>query len=231
MKGKLIVIEGTDCSGKETQSNILVKRLNENGIKTEKFCFPNYDSPTGKIIAGPYLGKKDYCEGYFSEGASNVDPVVASLYFAADRVYNFKHIQEKLDKGINVIVDRYVDSNLAHQGAKLKSDKDKNKMFRFLENLEYKLLKLKKPDITIFLYMPQKCAKILKETRQEKPDQHEQDENYLLNAEKTYLMLAKKHKYIKIDCAKNNKPKTIEEISNEIFDKIIKKINKKHQNN
>ncbi len=230
MKGKLIVIEGTDCSGKETQSNILVKSLNEKGIKTEKFCFPYYNSPTGKIIAGPYLGKKEYGEGYFSEGASNVDPVVASLFFAADRVYNFKHIQKKLDMGINVVVDRYVDSNSAHQGAKIKSDKDKIKIFKFLENLEYKLLKLKKPDITIFLYMPNKFAKILKTNRQEKPDQHEQDENYLINAEHTYLLLCKKHKYIKIDCFKDDKVKTIEEISKEILEKISKKIYKKHQN-
>ncbi len=226
MKGKLIVIEGTDCSGKETQSNILVNKLNEIGIKTEKFCFPNYQSATGKIIAGPYLGKKEYGEGYFAEGASNVDPMVASLYFAADRKYNIKFIQEKLNNGINVVLDRYVDSNLAHQGAKLTSKKEKIKMFKFLENLEYKLLKLKKPDITIFLYMPNECAKILKAQRDEKPDQHEQDENYLLNAEKTYLWLSKKHKYIKIDCAKNNLPKTIEEISSEIFKKIEKKLQK-----
>ena len=94
MKGKLIVIEGTDCSGKETQSNLLVSALNEKGIKTEKFCFPYYESATGKIVAGPYLGKKDYCEGYFAEGATNVDPKVASLYFAADRKYNINKILE-----------------------------------------------------------------------------------------------------------------------------------------
>lgn len=219
-KGKLIVIEGTDCSGKETQSNLLVENLNKQGFKTEKFCFPYYQSATGKMIAGPYLGKPDYCEGYFKEGASNVDPKVASLFFAADRKYNINKIQEKLNQGINVVVDRYVDSNLAHQGAKIYDIKQKKEMFKFLNTLEYKLLKLPKPDITIFLYMPQECAKILKANRQEKPDQHELDENYLQNAEKTYLYLAKKKKYIKVNCSKNNQPKSINDIHDEVMEKI-----------
>ena len=224
MKGKLIVIEGTDCSGKETQSNLLVENLNRLGKKTEKYCFPRYTSPTGKIIAGPYLGKPDYGEGYFKEGASNVDPKVASLYFAADRKYNIHEIQEKLDKGINVVVDRYIDSNLAHQASKISSETERKKMFHFLNTLEYKLLELPKADITISLYMPLECAKILKSNRQEKPDQHEIDENYLLNSERMYLYLAKKKKYIKVDCSKNNSPKSIEDIQKEIMGKISKKV-------
>ena len=224
MKGKLIVIEGTDCSGKETQSNLLVKKLNELGIKTEKFCFPNYQSPTGKILAGPYLGKPDFCEGYFDEGASNVDPKVASLYFAADRKYNIAKIEEKLNQGINVVVDRYIDSNFAHQGSKIYDDKKRKEMFCYLEKLEYGLLKLPRADITIFLYMPIEAAKILKANRPEKPDQHEMDERYLLNSEKVYLQLAKMHKYIKIDCAEKNKPKPIEDIHKEVLEKILKKV-------
>ena len=90
---KIIVIEGTDCSGKETQSKLLLKRLNEENISTEYITFPNYESPTGKIVGGPYLGKESISNGYFEEGAANVDPKVASLYYAADRLYN-KHIIE-----------------------------------------------------------------------------------------------------------------------------------------
>ena len=93
MRGKLIVIEGTDCSGKETQSNLLVDFLNNAGLKTKKFAFPNYDSPTGKIIAGPYLGKEGYQPPLFEEGASNVDPYCATLLFAMDRKYNIKEIR------------------------------------------------------------------------------------------------------------------------------------------
>ncbi len=224
MKGKLIVIEGTDCSGKETQSNLLVENLNKRGFLTEKYCFPNYASPTGKIIAGPYLGKPDYGIGYFNEGASNVDPYVASLYFAADRKYNIKDIQDRLNKGINVVVDRYIDSNLAHQSSKLENKKERKVMFKFLNTLEYKLLNLPKADITIFLYMPFSCTKILKTGRTEKPDQHESDEMYLLNSEKTYLYLSKKNRYIQIDCALNNRPKTVHDIQKELLDKILKKL-------
>ena len=79
MKGKLIVIEGTDCSGKETQSNLLIEKLKKENIRIEKFSFPNYNSPTGKIIGGPYLGKSYICEGWFEEGAPNVDPKVSAF--------------------------------------------------------------------------------------------------------------------------------------------------------
>ena len=95
MKGKLIVIEGTDCSGKETQTKALIERLNGDGIKCVSFSFPNYDSPTGKIVGGPYLGKSYICDGWFEEGAGNVNPKVAALYYAADRLYNIDTIMEK----------------------------------------------------------------------------------------------------------------------------------------
>ena len=91
-KGKLIVIEGTDCSGKETQTKLLIKRLIGENIKVRDFSFPNYDSPTGKIIGGAYLGKPSIGESYFEENATNVDPKVASLYYADDRKYNIPKI-------------------------------------------------------------------------------------------------------------------------------------------
>ena len=90
MRGKLIVVEGTDCSGKETQTNLLMKILENNDIPVTKFSFPNYESPTGKIIAGPYLGKPYVSNSWFKEGAVNVEAKVASLYYAADRLYNIE---------------------------------------------------------------------------------------------------------------------------------------------
>ena len=87
-KGKLIVIEGTDCSGKGTQSELLYQKLVSDGLNVYKTSFPMYDTPTGKIIGGPYLGKEHICLGWFKEGANNVPAKVASLYYAADRLYN-----------------------------------------------------------------------------------------------------------------------------------------------
>ena len=85
MKGKIIVIEGTDCSGKETQTSLLVQNLKKQGRKIERLSFPDYDSPTGKIVGGPYLGRTGMGESFFKEGAAAVDPKVAALYYAADR--------------------------------------------------------------------------------------------------------------------------------------------------
>lgn len=222
MKGKIIVIEGTDCSGKQTQSELLVKRLNEQNIKTQRLCFPRYDTATGKIIAGPYLGKPEYGEGYFSEGASNVSAKVASLYFAADRKYNIGEIIALTDRGVNVILDRYTESNMAHQGGKLDNPIEREKMFSFIEKLEYGLLELPRPDLTIFLHMPYEKALILKKNRAEKADQHEANEAHLHLAESAYLELAKRNNWISIECVENNEIKTISQINDEIFS-IVKK--------
>ena len=119
MAGKIIVIEGTDCSGKETQSKLLEERLISKGKKCVKFNFPMYDTPTGKIVGGAYLGRKEIGESLFAEGVVKVDPHVTCLYYAADRKYNWYKIQEYLDNDYYVILDRYTPSNLAHQGSKI----------------------------------------------------------------------------------------------------------------
>lgn len=154
MKGKLIVIEGTDCSGKQTQTELLQKRLNDLNLNCIRIDFPRYDTPTGKIVGGPYLGKPEVCPSYFTEGAVNVDPKVASLYYAADRKYNIGKVIEYLDKGYFVILDRYTTSNLAHQGSKILDKDERFNMYQWIDKLEFWLLELPKPDVAIFLHMP-----------------------------------------------------------------------------
>ncbi len=216
---KFIVIEGTDCSGKETQSKLLVESLTNQNKKAVYLTFPNYNSPTGKIIGGPYLGKEEICKSYFKEGASHVDAKVASLYFAADRYYNLQQIIDYLNKDYIVIMDRYVSSNMAHQGGKIKDKEKRYEMYQWLEKLEYELLGLIKPDITIFLHMPSEYTKDLKKNRISL-DEHEKDEEHLKQAELAYLELKDKYNFITIDCVENNKIKTIEEIHNEILNVI-----------
>lgn len=225
MKGKLIVLEGTDCSGKETQSNLLVEFLNKNGYRCKKYCFPNYNSPTGKIIAGAYLGKEGYMSPVFEEGATNVDMYVASLLFAMDRKYNIKDINQSLENGEIVVLDRYISSNMAHQGVKLQKEK-RQEFFDFVDKLEYDLLKLPKPDLQIFLYMPLFASKQLKANRKEKPDQHEQDENYLKKSENVYLELAKKYNFFQINCTEDKSIKTIKQINNELCKIVLDYLNK-----
>lgn len=225
MRGKLIVIEGTDCSGKETQSNLLIEFLHEKGIRIERFSFPNYTSPTGKIVGGPYLGKSYICEGWFPESAVNVDPKVSSLYYAADRRYNIPKINLLLKQGVNIILDRYVYSNMAHQGGKIMDYDERIQMYEWIDKLEFDFLELPKSDINVFLHMPYENVKILKQNRIEVMDQLERDENHLINAEKAYLEIAQKYNFKTIECVKNNQIKSIEQIQNEVCNYIYEQLN------
>lgn len=221
MKGKLIVIEGTDCSGKETQTTLLKEKLEKENITCVRFSFPVYDSPTGQIVGGPYLGKSYICDCWFNEGAVNVDPKVASLYYAADRKYNIEKINELIDQGINVILDRYLYSNFAHQGGKIKDHDERIKMYKWLEKLEFELLELPDPDIKVFLHMPYEVSEELKKNRSEGADQHEASKEHLLMAENAYKEIAELYNFKTIECSVDNEPKNIEDINSELYDYVI----------
>ncbi len=221
MASKIIVIEGTDGTGKETQSKLLEKRLKELGKKCIKFGFPMYESPTGKIVGGPYLGKPEFGETFFSEGAVSVDPHVVCLYYAADRKYNMSKIQEYLDKGYYVILDRYTTSNLAYQGSKIKDKDERFNMYQWIDKLEYWLLGLPKPDKTIFLHMPYKNAVELNKTRdREQLDEYEKDYEQLKLAEEAYIELSQLYNWDRIECTKDGHIRTVEEINDDILELV-----------
>ena len=224
MRGKIILIEGTDCSGKETQSRMLYEKLNNLGIKTIRIGFPDYDSPTGKIIGGPYLGKEYICDGWFSEGASNVDPKVSSLYYGADFLYHLNSMNEILDSGTNIILDRYFYSSFAHQGGKELNKEKRLKLYEWLEKLEFDLLGLPDADIKLFLHMPYEVALELRKNRKEKPDQNESDKNHLINAENAYLEIADMYNFKTIECSDSNSPRPINDINEEVFDFVYSNI-------
>ena len=226
MKGKLILIEGTDCSGKETQTRLLIEKLNKENIKCIRIGFPDYDSPTGKIVGGPYLGKDYICEGWFSEGAANVDPKVSSLYYGADFLYHLSYMNKILDEGTNIILDRYFYSSFAHQGGKIKDKEKRLEMYKWLEKLEFDLLNLPDPEIKVFLHMPYKVGEILRKNREEKMDQHENDKNHLINAEKAYREIANMYNFKTIECNIKDKPKTIQEINEELYNYVYSIIKK-----
>ena len=215
MKNKLIVIEGTDCSGKQTQSELLQKNLENKGYNIKKSNYPRYDTPTGRIIGECYLGKTG--NGFFSEGAVNVDSKVAGLYYSIDRLYNAPQLEKLLEES-HVILDRYIDSNLAHHGAKISSFEKREELYEFFETFEYDMLHLRKPDIRILVYMPTEYARILKKGRVgEIPDQHEIDEEYLKRAENAYLEIAKRNDYKIINCVKDGTIRSIEDIQEELL--------------
>lgn len=218
--GKIIVIEGTDCSGKETQSKLLCTHLKEKGYTVATMSFPAYESPTGKIVGGSYLGKEEIGPCLFEEGAVNVEPEIASLYYAADRRYHLNTILKRKEENDYLIIDRYISSNMAHQGSKILEDEKRYHMYQFIDKLEYWLLSLPKPDMTIFLHMPLVYSKELKKNRVSL-DQHETDDTYLAQSEKAYIELSQMYNWNVVECVENDHLKTIEEISKEIL-KVIK---------
>ena len=222
MRGKLILIEGTDCSGKETQANKLLEYLNNEGIETVKIGFPDYDSPTGRIIGGPYLGKEYICPGWFKEGAVNVSPKVSALYYGADFLYHLEMINEILDSGKWIILDRYFYSTFAHQGSKERVKSKRLEMYKWFEKLEFDLLGLPDPDIKIFLHMPLEWSLVLKKNRKEKPDELEQSTTHLKQAESAYKEIAKLYNFEKVSCASSKKLKTVEEIHTSVI-KVVRK--------
>ena len=232
MKGKLIVIEGTDCSGKETQSKLLVERLKKDGEKVATISFPMYDTPSGKIVGACLLGKPYLCEKYlkenhsfFPEGGGEVDSLAALCYYAADRRYNLPIIEKYLNEGYTLIVDRYVTSNMAHRGGMLETKEERLKMYQKIDALEYELMELPRPDQVILLYMPYEQACVLKKKRNEAPDEVELDENYLRRGERAYLELANIYNYDTVNCVENNQIRTIEDINEEIY-KLVKRVKK-----
>lgn len=227
---KIIVIEGTDCSGKATQSDLLIKRFAKEGIELGYFSFPNYNSPTGKIVGGSYLGKQDVDENgkrlfpdpVFKEGATKVDPKVASMIYALDRLYNMPELKRLLEMK-HMIVDRYVYSNMAHQGGKLEGIKERKELYKYVDELEFGLNELPIPDARIFLHMPYEYACKLKKNRKFL-DQHEVDKQHLINAEKAYLEIAELGNFKTIECVRNHEIRTEEDINEEVYQYVKSKL-------
>ena len=219
--GKIIVIEGTDCSGKETQSKLLKSYLEQNGIKVATFSYPQYNTPTGKIIGGPLLGKPSICPSWF-DNYVEVDSKVASLYFAADRRASLPVLKELINNNEIVIIDRYIYSNMGHQGSKIEDKEERLKMYKFLETLEFDLLELPRPDLVIFLYLPYSYGEELKKNRVETLDEAEKSQTHQIKSERTYLELTEIYGFEKIDCFTNGTVKTREEINKEVISHVKK---------
>ncbi|KKR70470.1 MAG: Thymidylate kinase [Candidatus Nomurabacteria bacterium GW2011_GWB1_40_7] len=224
-KGKLIVIDGTDGSGKTTQTNLLIKHLERDGKKVKFIHFPRYqDNFFGKFIA--------HClsEQYYNW--THIHPKIASIVYAADRWESKEQIQNWLKKGYIVILDRYISSNQIHQGGKIANVKKRKAFMKWLTKMEYKIFKIPAPDLTIYLSLPiEMVLKLIKNRDYKgaraylgsKKDVHEKDKNFLKNSIKSALWLAETQKgWIKIDCAEKGIIKTRENIHEEVYCKIKK---------
>jgi dTMP kinase len=196
---KLIVIEGADASGKTTQCQILINKLQQQGHDIFTMSFPRYETPTGRIIGGPYLGKNKICRSYFDDAVA-VDPMVASLYYTADRLNAKIEIIKNLNHGKIGIFNRYVESNLAHQGAKVERDQRLN-LIQKLVQLDYEWAEMPKPSLVICLLMPYQLSVLLRKHRDDDSvDGHESDINHLRRAEETYEYLCQEFGFESIQC-------------------------------
>ncbi len=220
-KGKFIVIDGTDGSGKATQTRLLIKRLEKEGYKVKIEDFPQY----GKKSAGPV---EEYLTGVYGT-SDELGAYVPSMFFAVDRFAASERIQSNLKKGFIIISNRYVTANMAHQGGKIKDKKNREKYFKWVTDLEYNFFKIPKPDIHIILHLPYKIsAKLVKKRGPQyyigpkHKDIHEKDLKHLKAAEQIYLELAKKFKFKVVEGFVNGKLLGIEEIGEKIYP-IVKK--------
>lgn len=221
--GKLIVIEGTDSSGKETQTKKLYERLANEVEKVRKISFPNYESPACEPV-------KMYLAGAFGDNALNVNPYPVSTMFAIDRYASYKMDWESFyNAGGIIVTDRYTTSNMVHQASKIENIDEKSKYLGWLEDLEYNKMDIPKPDLVIFLNMPTEMAVKLMEARknkitgEEKKDIHEKDTSYLKKSYDNACDIAKKYNWQEIKCVENKRLKTIEEIGEEIYT-LVKEI-------
>ncbi len=220
MKGKLIIIEGSDGSGKATQTKKLYDRLEENNYNIKKVEFPNYNSESSALV-------KMYLRGDFGKSATDVDPYVCSTFFAVDRYASFKTEWEKFyNEGGIVICDRYTTSNMIHQASKMEID-ERDKYLDWLNDFEFNLYKIPEPDCVIFLDVPVEVSiNLMKDrnnkiTGENKKDIHESDIEYLRKSYENSLYIAKKYNWHRINCVDGSNMRSIDDIHEEIF-KVIK---------
>jgi dTMP kinase len=232
-RGKLIVIEGTDCSGKQTQTQKLVQRLIREQFKIKSLGFPDYSTFFGNLTGLCYLGKDpndsdtgltnqfiDLTKipvGSWAGEADKVHPLLASTLFAGNRFEIASQMREDMSQGYHILCDRYVESNMAHQGGKIRDSKERGIFLEKLDLLEYQYYELPKPDLVVFLHMPYEASLRLRERRSEKPDGHESNPDHLINAEQCYLELAKKYDWKKIACGVGNRAFSRDKIHDSVY--------------
>jgi len=212
----IIDIEGTDGSGKKTQTYKLKEYLENKGKKVLLISFPNYESNSSAAV-------KMYLNGEIGlTGKDCLDGYQTSTLYAVDRLITMSKIN--LKDYDYVLFDRYVPSNMIHQSTKVKNPIALDSFLEWLEEFEYGKLKLPKPDITLFLDMPVEFSSRLVKERTEfksgsKKDVLEQDDNHLKSAYQRAKYVAEKFNWITIQCV-NETLKSIDEIHKEILTKL-----------
>lgn len=220
-----IVLEGTDGSGKTTQFRKLVFKLRRKGYETAAFDFPQYAKPSSYFV-------KEYLNGRYG-GWREVGPYKASVFYALDRFDVGKKIRERLKDGEIVVSNRYVASNMGHQGAKIGNRACRRKFFRWLHQFEYEILGIPKPDLTIVLHVPAGVAQRLIDKKGAREyvggvrrDVHEADIKHLRRAEVTYLDMVKifSRDFLLVECMERGRLLSPETVHERIWQAVKKRL-------
>jgi dTMP kinase len=221
MQGKLIVIDGTDGSGKTTQAELLIERLKHEGREVQTISFPQYNQKSAGLV-------EEYLSGKYGS-ANEVDPKVSSIFYAADRFDASFKMRQWIQQGAIVVANRYVSSNMGHQGGKIINKEEREKFLDWLYELEYGLFNLPVPDANVILYIPPAIAQQLAQNRHREDwrgktrDIHEENIEHLKAAAESYLYIAEKYpNFNLINCAENNELFSREQIHEKIWEQIAK---------
>ena len=217
--GKLIVIEGTDGSGKSTQFKLLTSRLEAENHRFQKLVFPQYAEPSSALIR-MYLG------GEFGTRPSDVNAYAASTFYAVDRYASYKKVwSDWYEQGGLIVSDRYTTSNAVHQASK-EPQEMQAAFLTWLYDLEYDKLGLPKPDLVIYLDVPTDFTEAMMRRREADTnthaDIHEQDMDYLATCRRTGKAAAEFYGWTVIQCVKDDAMRSIEDIHEEIYRHVAK---------
>ncbi|OGI16727.1 MAG: hypothetical protein A3J63_05130 [Candidatus Moranbacteria bacterium RIFCSPHIGHO2_02_FULL_40_12b] len=221
-RGKFIVIDGTDGSGKATQAKLLIKRLKKEGYRVKLADFPQYGKKSAGLV-------EEYLNGKYGE-SKEVGPYRASVFYACDRYDASFEIREALNEGKIVISNRYAASNMAHQGGKIKNSRERKKFLKWLDDLEFGIFAIPRPNLNIILHVDAAVAQKLVDSKGyrdyvggKKRDIHEADIKHLCDAEKIYIEIAKNFPgFSLIECTRGRKIMSREEISKMVWKKVKK---------
>lgn len=224
--GKLVVIEGSDGSGKATQTKLLFEYLESRGKKVKMVSYPNYESMSSSLVK-MYLGSE------FGHDPYGVNAYVTSSFFAVDRFASYlkdwKRFYESSEDAI-IICDRYVTSNMLHQTSKLESVKEKEEFLDWEYDFEYVKGGLPVPDLVFFLDVPPKTAFCLmknrenKITHQSEKDIHESNREFLIRSYENSILVGEKYGWKKIRCCdEDGNIKSIDEI-HQMIKEIVEEI-------
>lgn len=212
--GKLIVIEGTDGSGKSTQFGLLTSRLEREQVAFQKLVFPRYSDPSSALIR-MYLG------GEFGTSPNSVNAYAASTFYAVDRYASYKmDWGQWYESGGLVVSDRYTTSNAVHQASKEPEEK-REAFLAWLYDLEYGKLGLPRPDLILYLDVPTDFTETMMRRREQDThthaDIHEQDLAYLAACRQSGKAAAEFYGWQVIQCVRDGKMRSIEDIHEEIY--------------